>query len=230
MQGSTNPSGHTPLLKSKFFYLLCSIILYVIATAIYTDNKISGYISSGVFSLIILFCVYPHLKNFKIIFILMSLAIGILALHWVVIFQGQLESLFIALYAIIICFLSIILYTVIHSVMLHKRITIDSLLGAVCGYFLLGFVWTFVYLLVGEANHHAFTISALSGSIHDRAQHFFYFSFTTLTTLGYGDILPLSYFARTCSWLEATTGQIYLAVWISQLVALLIIPLFQLKN
>ena len=41
-----------------------------------------------------------------------------------------------------------------------------------------------------------------------------------MTTLGYGDVLPISDFARTCAWLEAVTGQIYLAVWISQLVGL----------
>jgi len=55
------------------------------------------------------------------------------------------------------------------------------------------------------------------------SDNFIYYSFVTLTTLGYGDIVPSSELARTVSWLEAVYGQIYLTVLIAQLVALYII-------
>ena len=47
-----------------------------------------------------------------------------------------------------------------------------------------------------------------------------YFSFSTLTTLGYGDIVPAASFARTLTWMEAATGQLYLAILIARLVGL----------
>jgi hypothetical protein len=51
---------------------------------------------------------------------------------------------------------------------------------------------------------------------------FTYYSFTTLTTVGYGDVTPLSTAARTCAWLEALTGQFYLAVLVAGLVGALL--------
>jgi hypothetical protein len=50
--------------------------------------------------------------------------------------------------------------------------------------------------------------------------HVLYFSFTTLTTLGYGDIVPVSAIARALTSIEAITGQIYLAVLVARLVGL----------
>ena len=47
-----------------------------------------------------------------------------------------------------------------------------------------------------------------------------HFSFVTLTTLGYGDITPVSHLARTLAWLEAAFGQIYLVVLVARLVSL----------
>jgi hypothetical protein len=52
-----------------------------------------------------------------------------------------------------------------------------------------------------------------------------YFSFVTLTTLGYGDIRPLTSFARTACWLEAVIGQLYLTVLIARLVGLHLVSL-----
>jgi hypothetical protein len=57
---------------------------------------------------------------------------------------------------------------------------------------------------------------------HSRTHLFTYYSFVTLTTVGYGDVTPLSTPARTCAWLEALTGQFYLAVLVAGLVGALL--------
>src|SRR6476620_3025377 len=57
---------------------------------------------------------------------------------------------------------------------------------------------------------------------HSRIHLFTYYSFITLTTVGYGDVTPLSTPARTCAWLEALTGQFYLAVLVAGLVGALL--------
>lgn len=208
------------LLHSKFFYLLCSLILYFSGTALFKGNMITNYINSALFSFLILVCIYPFLQSKKIKYCVILIGLFIMLTHWVSLFYEHGSYVYVILYLSCTIFLLLVTHSVIHSIVEHKEITINSLFGAVCGYFLLGFTWTFLYLLINALSTQAFSPSIEHGSIHEMTQHFFYFSFTTMTTLGYGDVLPLSDFARTCSWLEALTGQIYLAVWISQLVGL----------
>jgi hypothetical protein len=79
--------------------------------------------------------------------------------------------------------------------------------------------WCYFYLAIASFDENAFSYHIIKGSLRENIQHFIYFSYITLTTVGYGDMIPLSSVARTFAWMEAATGQIYLAVWISQLVA-----------
>ena len=83
-------------------------------------------------------------------------------------------------------------------------------------YFLIGFLWSFLYIVVtiSDPGSISFPDSELiPGEI-------FYFSFVTLTTLGYGDITPESMMARNLTIIEATIGQIYLTVLVARLVGL----------
>ena len=74
--------------------------------------------------------------------------------------------------------------------------------------------WGLLYTWVDLRDPQAF-----SGIIHSSVEEpMTYFSFVTLTTLGYGDITPVSNTARTLSWLEAVFGQVYLVVLVANLV------------
>lgn len=106
---------------------------------------------------------------------------------------------------------------------MQKEISADTLFGAVCGYLLIGLTWTYIYLFIATMDHAAFSIHIDHETARMRIDHFIYYSFVTLTTTGYGDILALKSVPRTFSWLEAVVGQVYLAVWISQLVGLRIL-------
>jgi len=77
------------------------------------------------------------------------------------------------------------------------------------------------------AHQGSFRFPQIQGSEHARFvfgetgfSHFVYYSYTTLTTLGYGDILPLTSPARTFSYMEAICGQIFLVVLVARLVGL----------
>ena len=211
---------HVNVLRSRFFYLLCSLCIYFIGSALLSGSKLTNFINTMFLASFIIICIFPFIKTKSIFTLVTLLAISIIALHFTVIFYLQTEWVFVTLYCVCAIFLSLITYAVIYTIIQHQKITVDSLLGAICGYFLIGFTWTFFYMLINAIDPASFPSHMLTGSIHDRTQHFFYFSFTTMTTLGLGDILPLSNIARTFTWLEAGCGQIYLAVWISQLVGL----------
>jgi hypothetical protein len=92
----------------------------------------------------------------------------------------------------------------------------DRVFGAVVLYLLLGLIWAFAYQLAHSLSPNAFSGNANGGGLAQWA----YFSFVTLTTVGYGDITPVALGARSLAILEALVGQLYPAVIIARLVSL----------
>jgi len=86
----------------------------------------------------------------------------------------------------------------------------------------MGYAWAFAYSLLLEMQPNAFTTSTpfTAGDYIDRVNQLRYFSFVTLTTMGYGDIVPRSAGARTMASLEAVMGQFYLVALIGRLIGL----------
>jgi hypothetical protein len=100
----------------------------------------------------------------------------------------------------------------------------DAIFGAVCGYLLLGIIWALVYSAVETASPGSFT-SATSSKTEMVAGRLdrgvlSYYSFITLATVGYGDVTPSTPLARTLAWIEAITGQFYLAILVAGLVGI----------
>jgi hypothetical protein len=96
-------------------------------------------------------------------------------------------------------------------------VTVHRVQGAVAAYLLLGLVWGYAYELVAALNTGAFA-SALATAPRDRG--LIYFSFVTLTTVGYGDVTPVHPAARSLAVMEALTGQLYPAILLARLVTL----------
>lgn len=90
------------------------------------------------------------------------------------------------------------------------------LLGAVAAYILLGVIWAEAYSLLELLRPGSFSGTI---SVADGPRAWFYFSFITLTTAGYGDILPIHPAARSLAALEAVTGPLYLAILLARLVS-----------
>lgn len=114
---------------------------------------------------------------------------------------------------------------IVKSLFSARTLTFDSILGAVCGYLFLGLAWAFLYSLIEGFRPGSFDISPKLVTGGDPAcslPHLLtYYSFVTLTTVGYGDISPISPATRTLAWVEAITGQFYLAVIVAGLVSVM---------
>jgi len=105
---------------------------------------------------------------------------------------------------------------VLALVLRRGPITTRRIEGAIAVYLLLGFTWAQAYELVTIWQPEAFV-----GAVDVRgSQPLMYFSFVTLTTVGYGDIMPVHPLARALAVLEALTGQLYLAILLARLVSL----------
>ena len=105
--------------------------------------------------------------------------------------------------------------------------SVDSevLCASISAYLTLGLIWTMAYWLVEQLTPGAFAFNTATGT-KETMEGFnaFYFSFITLSTVGYGDITPVSKVARMLAATEAMTGLLYVAVLIARLVALYSAP------
>jgi len=119
-------------------------------------------------------------------------------------------------------FLGFLIYRILKDVIAGSRISSEKIFGAVCAYLLIGFLFASIYGFIALVNPDAFAYSEILASNLKNSPGgqavFTYFSFVTMSTLGYGDISPVSAAARSCAWIQAVLGQLYLAITIAALV------------
>jgi hypothetical protein len=102
---------------------------------------------------------------------------------------------------------------VVRSLRARKRVTLEAVFGVLCLYLLAGMCFAFVYGAIGRLGDHFFT-----GGAAETVSNCLYYSFTTLTTVGYGDLTAATNLGHTLSVAEALTGQIYLVTVVSVIV------------
>ncbi|MEI6355049.1 MAG: two pore domain potassium channel family protein [Methylococcus sp.] len=97
----------------------------------------------------------------------------------------------------------------------RHKVSGEVIYAAICAYLMIGMTWCYFYEFIEMA-----APGSLKGPTMVMVKDdFFYFSFVTLSTLGFGDIIPVSRLARSFAIIEAMTGQLYLAILISRLVS-----------
>ncbi len=119
-----------------------------------------------------------------------------------------------------ILFFSVLSFLIIQRVFSGGGITIFRICGAMAVYIILGILWGELFVLVYLFDPSSFYFQPSSQFGEPPVSELLYFSFTTLTTLGVGDILPVRPIARSLTTLEALVGQLYPAVLLARLVTL----------
>jgi hypothetical protein len=127
-------------------------------------------------------------------------------------------------------FFAFIAVIVLAAVLRDRTVTGDTISGAMCVYFLMGTMWAFLFMLVEAVHPGSFRLGEGETIAADPAHLrpvplslFLYFSLVTLSTVGFGDIVPLSGPARGLATLEGIIGQFYMAVLVARLVGLYIV-------
>ncbi|MGO9110067.1 MAG: potassium channel family protein [Thermoguttaceae bacterium] len=128
------------------------------------------------------------------------------------------------------CVIAFVLFGILRAVFVNQA-SGDAIFGAVCGYLLLGIIWSLVYSAVETTSPGSSTSSTSAttptvAGTHDRGV-LTYYSFITLATVGYGDVTPSTPLARTLTCIEAITGQLYLAILVAGLVGIKVAQLSQ---
>lgn len=120
-----------------------------------------------------------------------------------------------------IIFFLIVVGTLIYQVATARRVTLEVILGAIIGYLMLGLVYSIFIAFIMQQDPEAFNITRNLPDGLNPITHLgesIYFSFVSMTTVGYGDILPIKPYTRSFSIFISISGQLYIAVIIALLV------------
>ncbi len=179
-----------------------------------------------IFTIFLLTALYSISGNRKILLVGILLIAPIFFLGW----SGYAKenfSMALLSFSFGMAFFGFIAASILIHIVGEESVTMDLIYGSACVYFLIGFFWSVGYGIIELLIPGSFSVSGQLLNRADYASHYgflndnlSYFSFVTLTTLGYGDVVPVTGPAKTFSTLEAIMGQLYIALLIGRLVGL----------
>jgi len=206
----------TRIRVGRFFSLLVSLLL-LFTLRPFMEGLINISLLMDVFITFILISgIYAASEKKEVLIVALAFAVPAFAGSWSLLFMesSSLQIMTKVSSALFFVYTATIL---IFYLFKAKDVTSDIIIGAICAFFLIGLMWANLFEILQIFHPNAFHFSQ-GGSINTNS--FIYYSFVTLTTLGYGDITPSISSAKSLSVLEAVTGQIYMAVVVARLVGL----------
>jgi len=115
-------------------------------------------------------------------------------------------------------FALIAILAMIKGVFMTDEVTSDIVVGSICIYIMIGMFFAFIYAAAAIINPYSFNLAGHTYGSLESLRDYLYFSFVTLTTLGYGDMVPTAAMSKMLSSMEAVTGPVYLAILVARLV------------
>lgn len=192
--------------------LLLSIVLSISATAIGSQAVWSRILITVLLASTVLFALWiSNVSRLQFSILLVCLFFGVVLVI--------IEGIFLNLLPWLATILSIIFIiaagsAIVRRLRTYQTINLQTILGAICIYLLMGLCFTNSYSLLGFFS----STPVLSPLDHAMPNDYLYFSFITMTTVGYGDLVPYSSIARDLALIEALSGQIYLVTIVALLV------------
>jgi hypothetical protein len=222
MMHKINSGGKGPLAftRNPLLFLLIALFALLLLYPFFAGSVMAHALWDICSSAVLLLGIYAisHLRRHVVIAAV--LGIIVLGTRW----SGYViddERLLLVNYGLGVIFFAFTACLLLADVLRKGAVTADKVYGALCVYLLIGLTWGFMFLTLEgfQPGSFQFGQARLSGIEKDSAT-LIYFSFVTLSTVGYGDITPLSPPARSFAFMEAIIGQIYLAVLVARLVGL----------
>ncbi len=205
--------------KNNFFWLLLALLIFLVLVPVANDLAVASepIMRAMAFSCLVLIGIWSLRGSGRpfsvgMAFVIAGIVFNVLALE--LSSSVYLYASFAALFGFL---LTAITFT-LKQVAVGTDISPNRLVGAVCVYLLLGVIWAVAYTILEMVSPGSFGgFVPLQGRGWDN--EWLYFSFVTMTTLGYGDLLPLSATARALAYMQAVFGQLYVAILVAGLVS-----------
>ncbi|WP_292657297.1 potassium channel family protein [Nitratifractor sp.] len=204
--------------RNNFLYLLIALVAILFSSAVADDFP--GSLGEDLFSLVSLLMLIVGIKSLRYEVSIQRIAytlvviLGGLTLLWRF-YPGRITALLI-LATFLLIFVSAFKLSV-RQILFEGRVDANKIIGSLSLYLLIGLIWTILYLMLLTFDPSAFHGIEMNGwrTLFSRMA---YYSFVTLTTLGYGDITPANHVAEFLAYMEAVTGVFYMAIFVSSLI------------
>lgn len=204
--------------RTNFSYLLVALLIFLVAVPLADDYVLGSppVIRALLFSTILTIGVWSlkgsgRLFSIGILFVVAGVVFSSVAVR-----SHSTVFQFLSL-AALIAFLLIAIAHTSRQVAFGSDMSANRIVGVTCVYLLLGVIWALSYSVLelsAPGSFSGFDVNVERGWDSE----WLYFSFVTMTTLGYGDLLPVSATARAMAYLQAVFGQFYIAILVAGLV------------
>ena len=206
--------------KNNFVYLFFSLIILLFSATVVVE--VPGGLGEDIFSVVTMLMLAVSIKSLKTertwtwtVYALIAFFVLLTALGK---FFGHQAYIYLILMILLIFFIGSFA-SAAKQVLFVGDIDGNKIIGSLTLYILLGLIWTVIYLLLLAMDPSAFS-GVEAANWQQGFSRIAYYSFVTLTTLGYGDILPTNHVAEFFVYMEAIIGVFYMAIIVSSLISL----------
>jgi hypothetical protein len=201
---------------------LLVVLLILIVVAPLLPPETGGHAVEFFFDLVLVSGAYSAAWQSKHRFPFLVLTVVTLVMRWTNVFSEHIGYSFGSI-SITLVWITYAIALIVAALFRMRRVTTNAIFGAIVAYLLAGVAFAFLFELIELSQPGSFSGVPDSGTEREMGSALLYFSFVCLTTMGYGDIVPVSNLARPLSVLEGAFGTLYLAVMIARLVGLHIV-------
>jgi hypothetical protein len=213
---SDSPARHFGRLRFSAVELLIALLILFVTTPFVEGVRHGTAIEAVLVTLVLLSAVLAvGVRRRTLLFAALLAAPAVLG-KWLHHFRPDLVAQPVFL-VMALAFLGFVICHLLSFVLRARRVNYEVLCASISAYLMIGLLWAYLYVLVGLLNPQAFAFTLPQSMDGFNA---FYFSLVTLSTVGYGDITPVSRVARMLSAMEAMTGLLYMSTLVARLVAL----------
>ena len=205
--------------KNNFIWLLLALLILLFGVPIAEDLAAMSapVVRAVLFSCLLTIGVWSLRGTgppftLGIVFVVVGIVSNVLAAQY----PSQLFEL--AAFTSLFAFLLLAIAFTLRQVATENVLSANRLVGAICVYLLLGVIWAVAYSVLDLLSPGSFQdFSQIESKAWD--SEWLYFSFVTMTTLGYGDITPVSATGKALAYMQAVFGQLYVAILVAGLVS-----------
>jgi hypothetical protein len=211
-QPGTRPAGELAAPPGRFGLLLLVLIVTYLLSAFTKGNWVDA-VQVLLFTVVAILALRNSSVSGRLVRLILAVAIAVSVLMFALAFTAYTARGIVHIWTGVVLLGTVVV--IVRRVLAFGQVTLQSIYGALSAYLVIGLMFAAFYAAINILVPGDFFANSQPAS----TQTFQYFSFTTLTTLGYGDFTAIGNGGRAVAILEALTGQIFLATLVARLVA-----------
>lgn len=213
--------------KNRFLYLFISLLAVLFLGPLIEGFHYLAILFSVFLTAVFLTAIYAISQKRQSALVAIFLVLPTLAFTWASYFVDSVGLYLASRFSVLVFFVFVVI-NILGFIFRQEEVTRDLIVGAAVVYLLMAESWAKVYQILETLHPGSFAMP--DGQLQNSRLLFDYYSLVTITTLGYGDVTPLTSMASSLSTLEAVVGQLYLVITVAWLVGVHVSQSIQKKS